>query len=98
MRRPANSAVAHGDRSKLPDRLDAAADSIESGAPVTDDMAPAIAEWARLLSGDWDGIRAKLLDEGEEGNVILKHLKWFGLRVFWPSQEHLPKGSDLDKK
>jgi len=47
MRRTANSAVAHGDRSKLPDRLDAAADSIESGAPVTHDMALAIAEWLR---------------------------------------------------
>lgn len=28
---------------------------------------PAIEEWARLLSGDWDGVRAKLLDESEEG-------------------------------
>lgn len=29
--------------------------------------APALEEWSRLLSGDWDGIRSMLLDEGEDG-------------------------------
>ena len=38
--------------------------------PLCVPVHPALEEWPGLLSGDWSGIRAKLLDEGEEGQRL----------------------------
>lgn len=46
--------------------------------------APALEEWSRLLSGDWDGIRSKLLDEGEEGQRLRQSNPFTG--VLSPSE------------